>query len=88
MLLSLLLTFVGQIIASFGFAFVSYVGLDLLQQQFLNWMVGALNGIPSDALQIFYMSGGGDFLNWIFGGFVFVISTKTTSAFLRGLKRR
>ena len=59
MLISVLMSFAGKIIAALGIGFVTYSG--------------------SDYMQIFYIGGGGVFLNWIFGAVAFIASIKSMS---------
>lgn len=50
-----------------------------MQAKFASYIQQQLGNIPADALQIFYMAGGGVFLNWIFGAVAFIATIKTTS---------
>ncbi|QRQ83404.1 DUF2523 domain-containing protein [Paralysiella testudinis] len=79
MLTSVLMTFAGKVISALGVGFVSYVGLDYMQGKFAGWISTQLGNIPADALQIFYISGGGVALNWFFGAFTFIASLKATA---------
>lgn len=76
---SLLITSAGKILTALGISFITYTGLDLLQGKFIAWMLRSVRGMPADAVQIFYLSGGGVFLNLIFGAFAFLITIKTTA---------
>lgn len=79
MIISALMTFAGKILTALGVGFITYKGLDLMQAKFASYIQQQLGNIPADALQIFYMAGGGVFLNWIFGAVAFIATIKTTS---------
>lgn len=79
LIMSGLMSFTGKIITAFGIGFISYTGLDYMQGKFANYIQSQLGSFPIDALQIFYMAGGGVVLNWLFGAISFVATIKTTS---------
>ena len=85
---SALMTVAGRVIAALGLSFLSYVGLNELQEQLLNTVVAQIGGIPSDALQIAYIAGMGVCLNWIFGTFSFIASLKTLSKLSASLSKK
>ena len=81
LLTSVFMTVAGKLLTAFGVAAISYVGLDYMQGKFINWFQQSISSIPTDALQIFYIAGGGVALNWFFGAFAFVASLKSLSHF-------
>ena len=58
-----------------------------MQTQFAGYMSQQLGNFPADALQIFYIGGGGVVLNWIFGAIAFIASIKMTSKLTATLKK-
>lgn len=78
-LTSIFMTFAGRIVAAFGFTVVSYAGLAALQQKFISMLRDNINGVPADALALFYMAGGGVALNWFLGCTTFVIGLTAIS---------
>lgn len=86
-IISALMTFAGKILTALGVGFITYKGLDFMQLQFANYIKQQLGNIPSDALQIFYMAGGGVFLNWIFGAVAFIATIKSTSRLTATMKK-
>ena len=58
-----------------------------MQTQFAGYMSQQLGNFPADALQIFYIGGGGVVLNWIFGAIAFIASIKVTSKLTATLKK-
>lgn len=87
MIMSALMTFAGKILTALGVGFITYKGLDFMQAQFASYINKQLGNIPADALQIFYMSGGGVFLNWIFGAVAFIATIKSTSRLTATMKK-
>lgn len=87
LLTSVLMTAAGKIISALGVGFVSYTGLDYIQGRFASWISTQLGSFPADALQIFYIAGGGVALNWFFGAFAFVASLKATSHLTASLRK-
>ncbi len=79
LLTAVLTTVAGKIMAAFGLSFVTYVGVNELQQQLLSYVTNQIGGISDDALQILYITGLGVCLNWIFGTFTFIASLKSFS---------
>lgn len=76
---SVLMTVAGRIIAAFGLSFVSYVGMNEIQQFLMDAISAQIGGFPDEALQIVMIAGLGVMLNWIFGAFAFVVSVKSLS---------
>ena len=66
---------------------VNVTGIDYLQSKFAAWILQQLGNFPADALQIFYIGGGGVFLNWIFGAIAFIASIKATSHLTATMKK-
>ena len=58
-LTGVLMSVAGKLITALGVGFVSYAGLNLLQNKFAGWLQTQMGAIPADALQIFYIAGGG-----------------------------
>ncbi len=85
---SVLMTVAGRVIAALGLSFVSYVGLNELQEMFLRAVSDQIGGIPADALQIAYIAGFGLCLNWVFGAFAFVVSLKSLSKLSAGIGKK
>lgn len=79
LLTSVLMSFAGKIIMALGLSVISYTGFDFMQSRFINWFEQSLGSFPADALQIFYIAGGGVALNWFFGAFTFIVSLKSLS---------
>lgn len=86
LLTSVLMNTTGRILAALGVGFVSYAGLNLLQNKFVSWMQEQLGFFPLDALQIFYIAGGGVFLNWIFGAVTFIATLKSAGRLTAAIK--
>lgn len=76
---AILMTTAGKIISALGLCFITYQGLDTLQGYFLRVVHQQLGQFTHDALQLFYLGGGGEVLNWVFSGYAFALSIKTTS---------
>ena len=87
LILSGLMSFAGKMITAFGLGFVSYAGLDYMQDKFVGWISQQIGSFPVDAASIFYMAGGVVVLNWIFGAITFIATIKTTSHLTASLKK-
>lgn len=74
---NMLMSLIGKIIAAIGLTFVSYVGLDMVVNNFKSEIQALMNNVPTSALQLFYLSGGGTVLNIIFGCFTFFVAFKS-----------
>lgn len=72
-----LMTLIGKIIVAFGLTFVSYIGLDMIVNNFKTEIRELISYAPQGALQLFYLSGGGTVLNIIFGCFTFFVAFKS-----------
>ncbi|MDO5070534.1 MAG: DUF2523 domain-containing protein [Neisseria zoodegmatis] len=83
-----LMNVAGRVMAAFGLAFVSYVGLNEIQGYLLERVQEQIGGIPSDALNLAYIAGIGVALNWIFGTFAFIASLKAVSKLSAGIQRK
>ena len=86
-LTAVLMNFAGRLIAALGVGFITYTGIDYMQTQFAGYMSQQLGNFPADALQIFYIGGGGVVLNWIFGAIAFIASIKVISKLTATLKK-
>lgn len=88
LILSGLMSFAGKIVTALGLGFVSYAGLDMMQDKFSSWLTQQLGYFPADALAMFYMAGGGVVLNYLFGAITFVTTIRTTSHLTATLKKQ
>lgn len=79
LLTSVLTTVAGKIMSAVGLSFITYVGLDALQNQLMQAVSQQVGGLTEDSLQVLYILGIGVCLNWIFGTFTFIASLKTMS---------
>lgn len=79
LLTSVLTTVAGKIMSAVGLSFITYVGLDALQNQLMQAVSHQVGGLTEDSLQVLYILGIGVCLNWIFGTFTFIASLKTMS---------
>ena len=79
LLTSVLTTVAGKIMSAVGLSFITYVGLDALQNQLMLAVSQQVGGLTEDSLQVLYILGIGVCLNWIFGTFTFIASLKTMS---------
>lgn len=79
LLTSVLTTIAGKIMSAVGLSFITYVGLDALQNQLMQAVSQQVGGLTEDSLQVLYILGIGVCLNWIFGTFTFIASLKTMS---------
>lgn len=79
LLTSVLTTVAGKIMSAVGLSFITYVGLDSLQNQLMQAVSQQVGGLTEDSLQVLYILGIGVCLNWIFGTFTFIASLKTMS---------
>ena len=79
LLTSVLTTVAGKIMSAVGLSFITYVGLDALQNQLMQAVSQQIGGLTEDSLQVLYILGIGVCLNWIFGTFTFIASLKTMS---------
>lgn len=86
-LTGVLMSVAGKLITALGVGFVSYAGLNLLQNKFAGWLQTQMGAIPADALQIFYIAGGGVVLNWLFGTFAFISTIKASGKLIAGMKK-
>ena len=87
MITSVLMSVAGKLLTALGVGFVSYTGLDYMQGKFASWIASQLGAFPADALQIFYIGGGGVILNWIFGAITFIATIKATSHLTASLRK-
>ena len=66
-LLALMQPLLAKILLSLGFSVVTIVGLDVAINQVKSMVVGGLNSLPSDLLNLFLYAGGGVALGLILG---------------------
>lgn len=88
LLTSIFTTLIGKVLSALGLAFVSYTGLNFMQEQFVGYMNQNLVSIPNDALQLFYIAGGGVALNYFFGAITFIASFKAAAKLSTSIKRK
>ena len=84
----LLVTLIGQIIVALGVSAITYVGFDHLQQMFLNHIKSSMGGADAAAIQIFYIAGGGEARNWIFGATSFALALSSVSKLGTSFKKK
>ncbi|MDD2183844.1 DUF2523 domain-containing protein [Kingella sp. SNUBH-2017] len=84
----LLVTLIGQVIIALGISAITYVGFDHLQQMFLGYVKNSMGGIAPEAIQIFYIAGGGEALNWIFGATSFALALSSVSKLGTSFKKK
>ena len=74
---------IAQLLVALGITLVTYKGIENLLADFKNQITSNITGAPQDALQIFYIAGGGKALNIVLGGLTFYVAmagvTKLTS---------
>lgn len=66
-LISLLRPALAKILTSLGFSVVSIVGMNALLAQLKTSLTSSFNSLPSDALNLFLLGGGGTALGIVFG---------------------
>lgn len=71
---ALITTYGGRLLAALGISAITYKGADIVQAQFINYLISEIGRMPSEVLQIMYLAGFGVALNWLFGGISFAIS--------------
>lgn len=71
---ALITTYGGRLLAALGISVITYKGADMVQAQFINYLMNEIGRMPSEVLQIMYLAGFGVALNWLFGGISFAIS--------------
>lgn len=87
MLINGLTTLIGKVLAALGLTLVSYVGLDIIINNFKSEIKTLISNIPTGALQLFYLSGGGTVLNIVFGCFTFFVAFKSLTKLVpKGIK--
>ena len=87
-LTGVLMTTAGKIMTALGLSFISYAAVNTLQSQFASWLATSVSNFPADALQIFYIAGGGVVLNWFFGALTFIAALKSTAHLSAVLKSK
>lgn len=66
-LLSLVSPFLARVLTALGFSIVTIVGMEAVIDQVKSLVTGGVNSLPSDALNIFLLAGGGKALGMILG---------------------
>ncbi len=66
-LLAICQPLIGRILVSLGFSVVTITGFNLVIDQLKDAVVSGVNTLPSNALNLFLLSGGGVALGLIFG---------------------
>lgn len=74
-----LTTLIGQVFIALGISAISYKGVEHMQAYFVRAIQDEMGRMPSDALQLFYMAGGGVALNWLFGAVAFAFTFTATT---------
>lgn len=72
----LLKLFIVRLIVAVGLTFVSYIGYVVALSKFKDYIVNAMNNMPSDVLNLLLISGFGQGLGYLFGAFSFTVSMK------------
>lgn len=84
---AVLMNTTGKVMSALGIGFVSYKGLDTMQQRFVSMLIDKLDDVPQAALQLIYIVGVGEYLNYMLSGYAFALTIKTTTHLTAGLKR-
>lgn len=71
---SLASSLIAKVLVALGITLVSYKGINNLLSDFKNQIISNVTGAPQDALQIFYLAGGGKALNIVLGGLTFYVA--------------
>lgn len=69
----------NKVMAALGVGFVSYQGTDVVFNRFIHLIREQLGDISQDALQLLYLGGLGEYLNWTMSGMAFGLSIKSMS---------
>lgn len=65
---------IAQLLLAFGITAVTYNGLEEIFAHLRQQITANITGAPHDALQIFYIAGGGSALNIVLGGLTFYLT--------------
>lgn len=83
---SVLMNTTGKVMSALGIGFVSYKGLDTMQQKFVGLLMDKLDDVPQAALQLIYIVGVGEYLNYMLSGYAFALTIKSTTRLTTRLK--
>lgn len=83
---SVLMNTTGKVMSALGVGFVSYKGLDTMQQKFVGLLMDKLDDLPQAALQLIYIVGIGEYLNYMLSGYAFALTIKSTTHLTARLK--
>lgn len=79
MLMPVLTSFAGKILAALGITAITYVGFDVLINKFKSLIVSHVGAMAAEWLGLFNLVGGGEVLNIIFGAMAFSVSYQLLS---------
>ncbi|XXQ68520.1 DUF2523 domain-containing protein [Neisseriaceae bacterium B1] len=65
---------IAQLLVALGITAVTYNGIEPIFANFRHQITANLTGAPQDALQLFYIAGGGTALNIMLGGLTFYVT--------------
>lgn len=83
---AVLMNTTAKVMSALGIGFISYKGLDSLQQKFVSLLLDKLEDFPEASLQLIYMSGMGEYLNYMMSAYAFSLTIKSTKHLTGGLK--
>lgn len=83
---AVLMNTTGKVMSALGIGFVSYKGLDSLQQKFVSLLMDKIDDLPQAALQLIYIVGVGEYLNYMLSGYAFALTIKSTTHLTARLK--
>ena len=73
-LLGIVASLVGRVLVALGFSVVTIVGFDAAIGKVKDLVYNSTYALPADAMQLFFLAGGGVALNIIFGAITFRLS--------------
>lgn len=76
---AILMNTTGKVLTALDVGFVTYKGSDVMLNQFVRWLHSKMGDISQDTLQLLYISGFGEYLNWTISGMAFGLSIKSAS---------
>ena len=79
MLMPVLTSFAGKILAALGITAITYVGFDVLVKKFKSLIVSHVGAMATEWLGLFNLVGGGEVLNIIFAAMAFSVSFQALS---------
>lgn len=83
---AVLMNTTGKVMSALGVGFVSYKGLDSIQQKFVSLLMDKIDDLPQAALQLIYIVGVGEYLNYMLSGYAFALTIKSTTHLTARLK--